>query len=148
MDSLVELVDVQPQNIYFSLISNANNHSWLLTRGIFKLVDRMKSKFSQGKQNNFWEFLCHQLCSEFTILIMSARKFFSFFNLDGTHHFLLKETLNYFYVLILNIQLGNMSLKVLLSSFYRFFKEFILRGANWSQLLHAKNAKSISLINH
>ena len=103
MDSLVELVDVQSQNISFSLISNANNHFWLLTRGSFKLVDRMKSKFSQGKQNNFWEFLCHQLCSEFTILIVSTRKFFSILNMETTSYVLSKKLGIVIYVLISNI---------------------------------------------
>jgi hypothetical protein len=103
MDSLVELVDVQPQNISFSLISNADNHSWLLTRGSFKLADSMNSKFSNGKQNNFWEFLYHQLCSEFTIKIVSARRIFSMLNLE-TARYLLSEKLGVvIHVLISNI---------------------------------------------
>lgn len=103
MDSLVELLDVQPQNISFSLISNADNHSWLPTRGSFKLADSMRSKFSNGKQNNFWEFLCHQLCSEFTILIMSAGKIFSMLNMETASYVLSKKLGIVIYVLISNI---------------------------------------------
>lgn len=93
MDSLIELINVQAQNIFFSFISKTNDYCLSLKKLSFKSAVNMKSEFYDGKQNNCLVFFCHQLCSEFTIQIFNNGYIFSLFNLDGVRAFLSKQHL-------------------------------------------------------
>jgi hypothetical protein len=93
MESFVELINVQAQNIFFSLISKANHYSLILKRQSFKSGVGMKSEFYDDKQNNFLELIRHQLCSEFTIKIVSTRRIFSLLHLR-LHKIFYRESLD------------------------------------------------------